>query len=86
MISGHKNDNDNENNDDDDDDVDHGFAAIISPCVTYRESRYALRTRVRCSVDMPIVDSASTTIFVVALLRFFQFVDYTTVRRWRRIE
>lgn len=82
MISGHKNDNDNENdNDDDDDDVDHGFAAIISPCVTYRESRYALKTRVRCSVDMPIVDSASTTILVVALLRFFQFVDCTTVRR-----
>lgn len=70
MISGHENDNDNEN-DDDDDDVDHGFAAVISPCVTYRESRYALRTRVRCSVDMPIVDSASTTILVVALLRFF---------------
>lgn len=81
MISGHKNDNDNENDDDDDDDdVDHGFAAI-SPCVTYRESRYALKTRVRCSVDMPIVDSASTTILVVALLRFFQFVDCTTVRR-----
>lgn len=77
MISGHKNDNDNEN-DDGDDDVDHGFAAIISPCVTYRESRYALRTRVRCSVDMPIVDSASTTILVVALLRFFFFSSLIT--------